>query len=241
MGFAAVLVSTVSSMAAGGGGLVLAPLALFLGFPPQVVLASAKAGGMGLNIGALSKFIRHREYIDWRWAGRLSVLALIASLLGMRLVFILSADTLRHAVAIIAIGLVPFLFFQRNVGLHSRHVSHRRKAFGVVAYFVIMAAQAGLGSGVGVLLMFVLMSQMGLDALHVNATKRVAGLTLVTISFLVFAFSGYINWVLAACLFGGTLIGDYVGAHIAVKHGNKLVKSSLLVVSVVMGIAILVH
>ena len=61
IGVAAFFVSIGSSIAGGGGGLMMTPLMIIMGFPPQTVLASAKASGLGINIGALSKFTREKK------------------------------------------------------------------------------------------------------------------------------------------------------------------------------------
>lgn len=238
-GAAAFVVSIMSGIAGGGGGLVMAPLLLLLGFSPQTVLATSKAGGLGLNIGALSKFVRQKGLINWRWAVILSVLAVAASLLGTRLVFILNGTVLKHLIVVITLSLVVFTFFQRKTGLKSREVSKISQLLGATLYFIVMCLQAGLGSGIGMLLMFVLIGPLGFDALHANATKRVAGLVLVVTSFIIFAISGYVNWALAASMGFGMIAGGYFGARLAIKHGNKLVKNALLIVVTAMGIAVL--
>ena len=239
IGIAAFFVSIGSAIAGGGGGLVMTPLMLLLGFPPQTALASSKAAGLGINTGALTKFTKEKNVIDWKWAGWLSVLAVIASIIGTQVVFIFDAEVLRKMVGFITVALVPVIFFSRKVGFENTEVSQTKKTVGVILYFIIMTAQAGLGSGIGSLLMFVLMGLMGFDALRANATRRVAGLALVTVSFIIFSFSGYMDWLLALSLGVGMLFGGYTGAHIAVKHGNKLVKKALLGVSLIMGLSIL--
>ena len=239
IGIAAFFVSIGSSIAGGGGGLIMTPLMIIMGFPPQTVLASAKASGLGINIGALSKFTREKNVINWRWAGLLSGLALIAALIGTRIVFVFDNQTLKSIVGVVTVSLVPIIFFSRKIGLEDNHVSRSKQVLGTVLYFIIMVAQAGIGSGIGSLLMFVLMGLMGFGALRANATKRVVGLALVIVSFTIFAFSGYMNWVLALSLGSGMLFGGYIGAHLAVKHGNLLVKRALLLVSFIVGLSVL--
>lgn len=239
LGITAFVVAIVSSIAGGGGGLVITPLGLLLGFDPAVLLASGKGGGLGISIGSLSKFARQKGIIDWRWAGSLSALAIVASIIGTQIVFILDSDTLRYLVGLTTLALVPIFFFTRKIGMEKEEVGNFKKTVGVVLYFLVMTIQAGLGSGTGSVLMFVLMGLMGFDALGANATKRVAGLVLVMVSFIIFAISGLMDWFLVLALGAGTMFGGYIGAHLAVKHGNVLVKRALLVVAVVMALAVL--
>ena len=57
-GLGAFLASVFSAIAGGGGGLIINPFLLLLGFNAQTVLTTIKAGGLGLNLGASSKFIK---------------------------------------------------------------------------------------------------------------------------------------------------------------------------------------
>lgn len=240
VGLAAFVVSIGSAIAGGGGGLVITPLMLLLGFPPQTVLASSKAAGLGINLGAITKFIKHKDVIRWRWAGLFSAVAVVAAVLGTQLVFVLEAEALKTLVGLVTVGLVPVIYFNRAAGNRRRQPSRWQRIIGVGLYLVIMSAQAGLGSGIGMLLMFVLMGPLGFDALGANATKRVAGLVLVVVSFTIFAFSGYMNWLLALVLAVSTLAGGYLGAHCAVKYGNRLVKRALLAAAFIIGWSVLV-
>ena len=236
----AFFVSVVSSIAGGGGGLVMTPLMLLLGFPPQVALASAKAGGLGINIGALTKFTRHKGLIHRRWALVLALCGIVASIIGTRLVFVLHAYVLKDLIVVITLSLVPFLVIRRKKGLRVENPSKVRQGVGAALYFVILVAQAGLGSGIGIVTMLILTGMLGLDALHASATKRAAGLVLAATSFTIFAFSSYMNWALALALGLGMIVGGYVGARLAIKHGNRLIESMLLVLAVAMAIGVLI-
>lgn len=234
-------VSIGSSIAGGGGGFVMTPLMILVGFPAQTVLASQKAAGIGINTGAMTKFIRHKGVIHWKWAGVLSVAAIIASLIGTRIVFIFDTVTLERLVGLATLLLVPLIFFNRKIGKDTRVKSNIEKALGAFLYFVIMTFQAGLGAGIGTMLMFVLMGLMGLDALTANATRRASGFVLVATSFIIFIFSGYIDWLLAIIMGVTMFAGGYIGAHLAVKHGSGLVKNALVIVSIISALGVLVR
>lgn len=239
VGITAFVVSVVSAISGGGGGMVMTPLLLLMGFAPQTALASSKSSGLGISLGTLGKFTKEKGLIQWNLAVYLSILAVIASIFGTQVVFILDAETLKKLVGLITVGLVPVLFFSRKVGLKNIKVRRPVKLLGIFLYFIILSAQAGLGSGIGILLMPVMMGMMGFDALRANATKRVAGLTLACVSFAIFSFSDYMDWLLAVSLGMGMLFGGYVGAHLAVKHGSLFVKRTLLIVSLIIGLSVL--
>ena len=134
---------------------------------------------------------------------------------------------------------VPVVFFSRNLGLKNTKTRKWQKVLGIILYATVMIVQAAFGSGIGILLMFIVMGLLGFDALKANATKRVIGLVLVTMSVLFFAFTGLIDWMLFFTLAISMYAGGYIGAHWAVKFGNKLVKNALLIAALIMGITIL--
>ena len=132
IGVIAFFVSIGSAIAGGGGGLVMTPLILLVGFPPQTALASTKAAGLGINTGALTKFAKEKNIIDWRLAAQLAGLAIIASLIGTQVVFIFDAEALRKMVGLITVGLVPLFFFSRKLGFDNRSVSRTKKVVGLI-------------------------------------------------------------------------------------------------------------
>lgn len=239
VGIAAFLVSIGSAIAGGGGGLVMTPFAILLGFPAEAVLTSQKAAGLGLNLGTLSKFRKQKDIIHWKWALWLSVAAVLASFIGTQIVFRFDTETLEKMVGAATLLLVPIVFFNRNAGLKNKEVTKIKKIIGFGLAFVIFVFQSGLGSGIGTLLMFVFMGLLGFDALRANATKRLTGLALVIVSFTIYSFSGYVDWLLALIIGISMFVGGRIGAQLAIKHGNLLVKRALLVVSLIMGLSIL--
>lgn len=217
-----------------------APAMLLVGFAPNTVVASQKAGGIGLNLGALTKFMKHRELIQWQMAGILSALAIGAAYVGTHLVFSLSEETIQNVIAVIVLLTVPVVYMRRKDGMVARKTSAVAHYIGYSIYTLILSIQAAVGGGIGTLNMFILMGPLGLDALQANATKRVVGFVLTFSSMLFFISSGYVDWRLAGTVFCTTLIGGYVGAHVAVRKGNNFVRTTLVVASTIMAFLILI-
>ena len=219
--------------------MLTAPAMLLVGFSPNAVVASQKAGGIGVNLGAMSKFYKTKDLVQWKLGLGLSVLAVFAAYAGTELVFKFNEDQIRDIIAIIVFAMVPVIYFRRKDGLKPRKDGRLQTGIGAAIYGVVLTVEAGVGGGVGTLNMYVLMGPMGLDALQANATKRLVGLVITTSSMLFFIGSGFVDWKLAGTSFCSTLIGGYIGAGIAIDKGAAYVRQVLLIVSVVMAIALL--
>ena len=240
IGFVSLFTSVLSAIAGGGGGLLTGPAMLLIGFSPNVVVASQKAGGIGVNLGAMTKFIKHPSLIQWKLGVGLSVLAVVASYIGTSVVFRFSEDAIRDFIGVIVLVMVPVIYLRRKDGLKQRATTQVQKIFGTIVYGFILTVQAAVGGGIGTLNMYVLMGPMGLDALQANATKRLVGLTVTVSSLLFFIGSGYVDWKLAGVSFISTLIGGSIGAGVAIEKGAGFVRQVLIVVSIVMAIILLI-
>lgn len=57
---------------------------------------------------------------------------------------------------------------------------------------------------------------------------------------IIFMFNGLVDYQLGVTLFLGMLLGGYVGAHMAIKKGNKFIKMILAIVVLVSAAKILI-
>ena len=108
------------------------------------------------------------------------------------------------------------------------------------APWVTYAAFFGLGiyggavqAGIGIILLLVL-SRTGFDLVTANGIKTLVILVITTIAVPVFVINGQVRWIQALVLSVGTGTGGFVGANVAVKGGERLIKPVLVVVVLVL-------
>lgn len=96
-----------------------------------------------------------------------------------------------------------------------------------------------MGTGIGTLLILVLMFAFGLSALEANATKRVAQISQAVILFVLLFIQGLVVLGHGVAALLGSLIGSHLGSKIAIKKGNRFVKIMLAVIMTASGVALL--
>ncbi|MBI3290768.1 sulfite exporter TauE/SafE family protein [Candidatus Falkowbacteria bacterium] len=229
--------SILSGMAGGGGGLISAPFFILIGLPPQVAVATTKFGALGLTLGSLAKF-RKTEHIRKEYVIYLSILSIVAAVIGSRLLLISSNETIEKLVGVMMLIALPFIF-TKNIGLKRSQPSQIKKYIGYILYFVILVLQAAFGAGVGMTLMIVMMGLMGFTALESNATRRIPGFILAITALLIYMLSGVVYYSYGLAILAGMIIGGYIGTHIAIKQGNTFVKVIFGVVVAVLGLNLL--
>src|SRR3989344_8639928 len=122
--------SILSGMAGGGGGLISAPFFILLGLPPQVAVATTKFGALGLTLGSLAKF-RKTEHIRKEYVIYLSILSIVAAIIGSRLLLLSSNETIEKLVGVMMLIALPFIL-TKNIGLQRSQPNQIKKYIGYI-------------------------------------------------------------------------------------------------------------
>lgn len=239
-GLVNLVASTLSGAAGGGGGLISTPLMVVLGLSPATAIATAKFGGFGISAGSSIRFakekITHRKTIII-----FSILSAIAAISGSLLLVKYSsyeAELQKIMGLLILVVGIPLLY-SRNMGLELKHRSIKIKTIGTIILFFALMLQAALGAGIGSLQMVILMGFFGMTALTASATRRSFQLVVATISLIVFIFAGLVDYKFGMVGLFSSFIGGFLGAHIAVKKGNKFILNIFAVTSAILALQLI--
>ena len=239
----AVVANGLSAFAGGGAGLVQLPALILLGLPFASALATHKLASVALGVGAAG---RH-----WRASSLDPHISLLVLLAGVPGVWIgaSSVMALPDRIATAALGLLTLslgLYSTRKpeLGQTDRLVNHNRqqKLIGTAVIFVIGVLNGSLTSGSGLFVTLWLVRWFGLSYPRAVAhTLILVGLAWNGTGALVLGFSGEIRWDWVPALIAGSLIGGYLGAHLSLKKGSRLVKRAFECLALLMGLSLLIR
>ncbi len=220
---AGLVAGIVNAMAGGGSLLTVALLNVFVGLPGLVANGTNRVGVLVQNASSVASY-RKEGVRGFRRAVPVLVPVIAGSLLGSLLVSSVTDETFER---IFGILMVPLLFVSlrspKNVGsqINWHPVTTAVIFFGIGLYGG--AFQAGVG-----LLIVVALSRSGLDLVNANAVKVVVILVLTTIAVPVFIVRGQVDWGFAVVLAIGFAAGGWIGARVAVRGGEKIIKPVLI-------------
>jgi len=207
----------------GGGSLLSIPFLIFLGLPAQVAIATDRFAGLGAAVTAFYRFSRAGKIV-WRYVPALALASLGGSLIGARLLVKAPPGSLDLVVGVLLVVLLPLLFLKRDLGITARQVGRLRLGVGLGLYFLVQVLAGFFGGGTGTLIFYILMAFFGVTIVQVAATQVLPFLVLTLASLFVFAGSGIIDFRSGVVLMAGNAVGGYVGAHIAVRSGDRWVR-----------------
>jgi len=223
------VVASVIGTMVGGGSLLSIPLLIFLGLPPQVAIATDRFAALGGAATALYRFSLSNKIV-WRFVPILAATSLAGSLIGARLLVNAESESLRFVVGLLLIALVPFLFVKHSFGVARRDVTQQRIAIGHTLYFLVQVLAGFFHAGTGTMIYFILMAFFGVTIIEVAATQMLPFIVLAVSSSIIFAAAELIDYSQGFVLMAGTAVGGYLGAHIAVRKGERWVRRLFVVV-----------
>lgn len=229
--------SIFSGMGGGGGGFVMTPYLIFIGLPPANAIATMKLVGIGTGLGSVSAF-RGKGLIRKKLVIPFMAIILVCALIAAWLIPKIDPQLFEKLIGVILLVMVPTLFIKKK----AFQPGERTQGWIVVGFFAyafFAFLQAMFGTGLGTIVVLVLMFLFGLTPLEANATKRAAGLIQSVTVFILLSIQGFVVWTHAIAGVLGSVIGSHIGAHIAIKKGDNFIKLMLAIVMVASGIGLL--
>lgn len=230
-----------SALSGGGAGLIQFPMLIFLGLPFGVALATHKVASVFLGVGATLRHLKE-SHLERRF----SLIILGTGLPGV----VLGASTILHVPerpAILLLGILTFSLgiysiFKPTLGMDyaPRNMHGRGLMVGVAGIFTVGFLNGSITSGTGLFLTIWLIRHFGLDY------KRAVAYTLILVGLfwngtgaVVLGLLGTVQWNWMPVLLAGSLLGGYLGSHMAIMKGNVWIKRAFEISTILIGLKLI--
>jgi hypothetical protein len=220
------LVAGVINTLAGGGSLLTVPLLVLLGLPGNLANGTNRIGILVQNAVAAWRFRAEGVHV---LREALPVLApfLLGSALGAAWVSRLADQTFERAFGLLMLVLlVPTLREAQGGASRRRAARPWPPAAALAANFGVGLYGGAFQAGVGLALLAVL-AREGHDLVRANAIKVVVVGALTAVAVPVFVARGAVAWGPAVALAVGFSAGGALGARLAVRGGERLIRAAL--------------
>lgn len=225
---------------AGGGGLITVPALLWAGLPPVAALATNKAQAVWGSFAATAHFVREGA-IDLKRAAFMVACTFAGSALGALLVQHLGSELLARLVPVLLIAFaLYFLFSPRVSDLDSRQ-RIGLSVFALTVGFGIGFYDGFFGPGTGTFFAMGFVALLGFGMRRATAHAKLLNFTSNLAALLLFLLGGHVVWSLALIMAGGQLAGGWLGAHLVLRHGTRLIKPVLVVASLAISAKLLMQ
>ncbi len=239
----AVVANFFSAISGGGLGLIQFPILIFLGLSFAVALATHKVASVFLGIGAMARHLKE-SHLERRNCALILVAGIPGVILGASLVLHMPEKPALLALGFLTTGLGLYSIFKPSLGMAyaPRNWHGAGLATGMAGLFVVGFLNGSITSGSGLFLTIWLIRHFGMDYKRAVAyTLVLCGLAWNGTGALVLGLAGEVAWHWLPALIVGSLIGGYVGTHIAIKQGNQLMKRAFEITTILIGLKLIFY
>ncbi len=222
----------------GGGGLICIPALLWAGFSPLEALATNKLqASFGSSTAALNYAGHGLVDVKGQWLA--VALTFLGAVCGTLLVQQIDSSLLAKAIPVLLIVFALYFLFSPKVSNMDRHQLISAKTFAVTVGFGVGFYDGFFGPGTGTFFTMGYVALLGYGLPKATGNTKLLNFTSNIASLLFFALSGHIVWLAGFVMGAGQIIGSYIGSHMAVKHGTRLIRPVLVTVSLLMSVKLL--
>jgi uncharacterized protein len=224
----------------GGNSLINVPLMMMVGMSSREAVATNMFAVLFMTVSSTVRFARDK-LISARLALPLCVLTAVSSAMGAELAVKLPEAMVKTVVGVSMGLLVVFMTARPGATVRSASVPPPAALAGFVLSF-FLGIYGGLFSGGYTTLMTVLgVACFGLRMLESVALMKPVNLVSCAAASLIFFWAHLIDFRVGLPLAAANLVGGYVGAQLAVKSSERLVRGVFLATVAVLAVKLLAY
>jgi uncharacterized protein len=227
--FLVALFASFAGTAVGGFGLLIVPLLIFLGLPPQTAVATCRIGLVAGNATSIYKF-HQRGKVNYQIGIPLILVSVLGAYLGSRLLLSTSGDLFEKIFGVFILFILLLTLCKKDMGVKQKMISNPLvHGMGYILQFLIGGMSAFFSGGSGILGRTVLMLFFGQTFLESAGTRKLQSVAVGLTSATVYIMSGIVNWTYALVLVVSIALGSYFGSVYALKKGDAWVRKLFMV------------
>lgn len=208
---------------AGGGSLLSVPLLVLVGLDGAVANGTNRVGIFLSNLSSSLNFARE-GVPGFRKAVPVMIPVAVGSLAGSYLISLVEGDTFQQVFGFL---MIPLLI----LGIKKPKAKEGKEPWSPAVSALVFGAIGLYGgafqAGVGIILL-VALARSGFDLVTANSIKVVVILVLTAIAVPVFILQGQVDWIPALILGAGFIVGGGLGARIAVRGGESVIRPVMI-------------
>jgi len=230
-----------SALAGGGAGLIQLPALIFLGLPFSLALATHKVASVALGVGATLRHLRNNR-LQRQFALFILICGIPGVVVGANIILNIPDKMAQFALGVLTIGLGIYSWLSPQLGqiFHATNRDPRGYTIGGTVIFIIGILNGSLTSGTGLFVTLWLVRWFGLDyKMAVTYTLILVGLFWNASGAITLGLLSDIYWQWLPALLLGSLMGGYIGAHLAIVKGNRVIKRSYEIITLLVGLKLI--
>ncbi|OQA13264.1 MAG: hypothetical protein BWY62_01396 [Firmicutes bacterium ADurb.Bin356] len=221
---------------AGGGGVISLPAFVFAGLPLHMAYGTNK---FSMSLGTSVSAYKYYKAGHLRLGAALFAVggALIGAGIGASLALLVSEKYLSYILMVLLPVAAVFIMANRRFGESetTREISKRKEyALSSLVGLFVGAYDGFFGPGAGMFYTLLFASLLGYSLLSASANARVVNLASNVGALFAFVSGGKVLYAIGIPAAACTILGNYLGARLAIKNGARFIRPVMVAVIVLL-------
>lgn len=218
---------------AGGGGLISLPAYYAVGLPPIYVLGNNKFSSTFGGGFALYEYAK-KGHIVWRLAALGAVCAIIGSAIGAQIALRFSDYYLKYLLICVIPVIAVITLKKKNLKSERSLSNTQMLVITAILGLVIGCYDGFFGPGTGMFLTLGFTILVGLDTLDACGNTKLMNFSSNVAALVTFMINGNVYYKIGIPCLIFSITGNKLGAKMAIKGGDKVVRPILVVVLILL-------
>jgi uncharacterized membrane protein YfcA len=214
---------------AGGGGLIVLPVLLSIGIPPQIALGTNKLqSSFGSFSSSLNFILKKQVNIASIWIG--IVFTLVGSAIGSIAIQLIKSEFLIKVIPVLLFIIFFYTLFSKDISDRDGKPKISGNLFFIIFGLLIGAYDGFFGPGTGSFWTAACIFFMGAGMIKATGITKVMNFTSNIVALIIFVIGGNVMFKVGLVMGAGQMIGANLGSGMAIKKGTKFIKPLFLTV-----------
>ncbi|MCF6410211.1 sulfite exporter TauE/SafE family protein [Pseudalkalibacillus salsuginis] len=210
-----------------GGGFILTPVLMLIGYAPVVAITTSLLYAIGSSVSGVWAHFKMNNVV-WKTAVLLGLSGVVATQFAKPFVLWLERNGFDETIIPILYALIIGYFAYSLLKKPDKKITVKMVESGLLKIIIIGFIggflSATLGVGGGFVMVPLMISIMGIESRKAVGTSLVSVLMIVTAGFISYAVTIDIDYLLGFILVAGALFGGQVGAKLTSFYSNDQIK-----------------
>lgn len=223
------LVTGFINTLAGGGSALSLPMLMFLGLPANIANGTNRIAILMQSVVGANTFYR-KKVLDFKTDYKLTIPAVVGSVIGAMFAVEINTELLEKIIAGLMVVMLLMVIFKPEAWVkeHAGKTEAKPTVMQYLIFFAIGFYGGFIQMGVGFFLLAGLVLGGGYNLVRANAVKILIVLVFTLFSIGIFIAHGQVDLLAGFILAAGSMAGAWLGAHLSIKGGAKLVRYVLI-------------
>lgn len=235
-GFIAAAIDSI----AGGGGIISLPAIIATGVPPHLALGTNKFASTCASFTSTLKFAKSKK-IHFPLVKYQIPCTVVGASLGVYTALRVDEGFLNWFIVVMIIAVAFYTIVKKDFGQSAnfKGLDRQKIIYGMLFAFGLGFYDGFFGPGTGAFLIFLFISVFGFDFTVAAGNGKILNFVSNVVSLILFALSGKIIYLVGIPMAISMIFGAYVGTHIAIKNGAKVIKPIFITIALALVIKLI--